>query len=96
MVEIPSLYELACPAHSDTDIPGYQEAFQQAMTQGEKPSLVLLRINSLVEEIPYQDGTIPNPFAWRVAYVNEEMFALYGPLQNHNGDVSQMAVIEDH
>ena len=96
MAEIPSLYKLACRAYNDTDIPGYKEAFEQAMTRGEKPSLVLLRINSLVEEIPYQNGMIPNPFAWRVAYVNEEMFALYGPLQNHNGDVSQMAVIEDH
>ena len=63
MAEIPSLYELACRAYSDTDIPGYQEAFQQAITRGEKPSLILLRINSLVEEIPYRDGMIPNPFA---------------------------------
>ena len=81
MVEIPSLYELACRAYSDTDIPGYQEAFEQAMTQGERPSLILLRINSLVELIPYQDGMIHNPFAWRVAYVNEELFGLHGPLQ---------------
>ena len=95
MVEIPSLYELACRAYSDTDIPGYQEAFEQAMTQGEKPSLILMRINSLVELIPYQDGMIHNPFAWRVVYVNEELFGLHGPLQNRNGEVSQVAVIED-
>ena len=31
-----------------------------------------------------------------MAYVNEELFGLHGPLQNHNGDVSQVAVIEDH
>ena len=67
MVEIPSLYELACHAYDDTGVPGYQEAFEQAMMEGEKPCLILIRATALVEEIPYKGGIIRNPFVWRVA-----------------------------
>ena len=96
MVEIPSLYELACHAYSDTDVPGYHEAFEQAMTEGEKPCLILLRGTAMIKEIPYKNGIISNPFVWRVAYVDEERFGLHGPLQNNRGEVAQVAVIEDH
>ena len=96
MVEIPSLYELACHAYDTTEVPGYQEAFEQAMMEGEKPCLILVRATAWVEEIPYKDGIIRNPFVWRVAYVDEERFGLHGPLQNNRGEVSQVAVIEEH
>ena len=96
MVEIPSLYELACRAHSGTWMPGYQEAFDEAMSEGEKPCLILLRIASQVSEIPYGNERIPNTFMWRIAYMNEELFGLFGPLQRSHGEVSQVAVIEDY
>ena len=32
---------------------------------------------------------------WRVAYMKEELFGLFGPLQQCHGEVSQVAVIED-
>ena len=58
MVESPSLYELACHAYDTTGVPGYQEAFEQAMMEGEKPCLILIRATALVKEIPYKGGII--------------------------------------
>ena len=96
MVKIPSLYELACRAYSRTWMPGYQEAFKEAMLERERPCLILMRIASEVSEIPYGDSTIPNTFMWQVAYMNKELFGLYGPLQNFRGEISQVDVIEGH
>ena len=96
MGEIPSLYELACRAYSGTWILGYQEAFDKAMSEEEKPSLIIIRIASEVQEIPYNNDVIKNPFMWRIAYMNEELFGLNGPLQSQHGTVSQVAVIEDY
>lgn len=103
MVEIPSLYELACKAYNGTDIPdkNYKSAFTSAMSpsQGEKPSLILLRVASEVPRIPYnvpyEGYKIPNPFIWRIAYMNEDLFGQNGPLVNRRGDVTQVVVIED-
>ena len=101
MVEIPSLYELACQAYNGTDISDaeYKKAFADAMLEGEKPSLIILRVASKVHQIPYnipyKGYKIFNPFIWRIAYMNEELFGLNGPLENHLGKVSQVAIIED-
>ena len=98
MVEIPTLYEMACRAYSGTWMPGYQEAFDQAISMGEKPIIVLMRVESNYQEIPYADaprGIIRNPFIWRIAYVDETRFDTYGPLIGSNGTVSQVAIIED-
>ena len=79
MVEIPSLYELACKAYNGTDIPD-KSAFTSAMSQsqGENPSLIILRVASEVPRIPYnvpyEGYKIPNPFMWRIAYMNEDLF----------------------
>ena len=66
MVEIPTLYKLACRAYSGTTIQGYQEAFEEAMKQGEKPCLLLMRVRSEVTEFTYGEAddeiVLPNPF----------------------------------
>ena len=99
MVEIPSLYELACRAYSGTEIQGYQEAFEDAMTQGEKPCLILMRIRNQVQEFTYGEAdeqvVLPNPFCWRIAYADETRFGMLGPLVGPNHHVSQVVVIED-
>ena len=99
MVEIPSLYELACRAYNCTDIEGYQEAFDEAMTSGEKPCLILMKIRSGVNRFTYegedQNYEIQNPFCWRVVYVDESRFGMQGTLIGPNRRVSQAAVLED-
>ena len=95
MVEIPSLYELACRAYSGTWMPGYQEAFDKAMSEEEKPCLILMRIESRYPEISFGDEKIKNVFSWRIAYMDEERFGTFGPLQGRYGHISQVAVIED-
>ena len=82
MVKIPSLYELACWAHSGTWMPGYQEAFDKAMLEGEKPCLILMRIASIVPEIPFGDKKIKNVFSWHIACMNKELFGMFEPLQD--------------
>ena len=95
MVEIPSLYELVYRAYSKTWIPGYQEAFDKALSEGKKPCLILIWIASEVPKVPYRSTRIPNMFMWRVAYMKEELFGLFGPRQNRPREVSQVAVIKD-
>ena len=101
MVEIPSLYELACRAFNETDISDaeYEDAFTDAMSEGEKPILIILQVASKVDQIPYnslhEGYHIFNPFIWRIAYMNEELFGLNGPVENHLGKHSQVAIIED-
>ena len=97
MVEIPTLYELACRAFNGTDISNenYQSAFMDAMSRGEKPSLIIFWVASEVHRFPYQGYEMRNPFIWRIAYMDEECFGLNGPLEDHQGKVTQVAVIED-
>ena len=88
MVEIPSLYELACRAYNCTDIEGYQEAFDEAMSSGEKPCLILMKIRSGVSRFTYEgedrNYEIQNPFCWRVVYVDESRFDVQGTLIGPN------------
>ena len=97
---IPSLYKLACRAYNCTDIEGYQQAFDEAMTSGEKPCLILMRVRSEVNRVTYegedQEYEIHNPFSWRVVYVDESRFDMQGTLVGPNGRVSQVAVLEDN
>ena len=99
MVEIPFLYELACRAYDCTDIEGYREAFDEAMTSGEKPCLILMKIRSGVNKFTYegadQNYEIQNPFCWRIVYVDESRFDVQGTLIGPNRRVSQVAVLED-
>ena len=99
MVEIPSLYELACRAYNCADIQGYQEAFAEAMTSGEKPCHILMQVRSEVDRFTYegedQNFEIHNPFSWRVVYVDKSRFYMQGTLIGPNGWVSQVAVLED-
>ena len=96
MNQIPTLYELCCRAYGgDVQFPGYTEAFDEAMTADPKPSLILHRIVSQQPMVPIyrvmeadddDDEVvvlrhIPNPFIWRVAYVNERTF-VQGPRIN--------------
>ena len=96
MGEIPLFYELACQFYSRTRMPGYQEAFDKAMSEGEKPCLIILHIANKMPKIPYRNEYIQNLFIWRIAYMNEKLFGLHRPLQNSSGEISQVAVIEDH
>ena len=101
MGKVPSLYELACRAYNGTEMPdeNYKDAFDDAMSGGEKPSLIIIRLASEIPQIPYNvpyDGyKIWNPYLWRIAYANETLFGLHGPLEDHRGKVTQVAVIKD-
>ena len=57
--------------------------------------MILMRIASSYPEIPFGDKKVKNVFSWRIAYMNEEMFGTFGPLQDRSGHISQVAVIED-
>ena len=91
MNQIPTLYELCCRAYNgEVDFPGYADAFKAAMTADPKPSLILHRIVSKQPTVPFfrvlRDESvirshIPNPFIWRVAYVDERRF-VEGPRIN--------------
>ena len=63
----------------------YQEAFDEAMMEGERPCLILIWIASEVPEVPYGSRRIQKTFMWRVAYMKEEIFSLFEPLQNFIG-----------
>ena len=88
MNQIPTLYELCCRAYKgDVQFQGYEEAFDAAMAEVPKPNLILHRVQSKQPMVPfnrvYDDDTvvqwqIPNPFIWRVAYVDERRF-IEGP-----------------
>ena len=84
MVEISSLYELACWAYDCAGIPEYQEPFDKAMTSGEKPCLIPMKFRSGMSTFTYegvdQNYEIQNPFCWRVVYVDKSRFGMNGPL----------------
>ena len=68
MGDIPLLYKLVCQAYSGTWIPGYQQAFDKTMSEGERSCLIILRMACEVNKIPYRNKYIPNPFIWQVTY----------------------------
>ena len=46
-------------------------------------------------DVPYDGYRIWNPYSWQIVYVNENLFGLHGPLEDHRGNVTQVAIIKD-